>query len=119
MEWKDKNGSSVANGIITVTEEVAQNLHLMPQTSGKTNGGNQILRYVILETMLEGSSELRRNLTNNQLSGNGNLPRRVDPNHKAKTGFARERNNELEQLSKEELINMLLKNIQNFNNQFN
>ena len=81
MEWKDKNDSSVANGIITVTEEVAQNLHLMPQTSGKTTGGNQILRYAQLETMLEGSSGLKQNLTYNQLSGNGNLPSRVYPNH--------------------------------------
>ena len=81
MEWKDKNDSSVANGIITVTEEVAQNLHLIPQTSGKTTGGNQILRYAQLETMLEGSSELRQNLTYNQLIGNGNLPSRLYPNH--------------------------------------
>ena len=44
LAWKDKNESSVADGIITVADEVAQNLHLMPQTSGKTTGGNQILR---------------------------------------------------------------------------
>ena len=88
----------------------------MPQTSDKTTGGNQILRYAQLETMLEGSSALRENLANNISNGNDFIPSRVDPNHFAQTGFVRERNTELEQQSKEELINMLLKNTQNFNN---
>ena len=43
LAWKDKNESSVAGGIMTLTDEVAQNLHLMPQISGKTKVRNQIL----------------------------------------------------------------------------
>ena len=39
---------------MTVLNEVAQNLDLMPQTSGRASGGNAILRYAQLETIMEG-----------------------------------------------------------------
>ena len=38
----------------------------MSQTSGKTTGGDHVLRYTQLETMLEGTSSLRENIANKQ-----------------------------------------------------
>ena len=96
LQWKDKNDSSVADGFITFTNEVAQNLHLMPQTTGKTTGDNQILRYAQLLTSLVGSNALRAQLTHNQQNGNGSLPSRIDPNHFVQSGSIRERNTDLD-----------------------
>ena len=96
---KDTPDSSVADGFIIVTGEVAQNLLLMPQTSGKMTCGNQILKYAQIETMPDGSYWLRTNLGQNQLNGNGLIPSRIDFNQFIQMGSVRNINTELDKLS--------------------
>ena len=50
--------------------------------------------------MTEGSKYLRDNLSYNEQNNNGNLQSRVDPNHKIITGLIKERNNDVDNLSK-------------------
>ena len=102
--WKDTPKSLDADGIITVTGEVAQNLLLMSQTSGNMTGGNQILRNAQIETMPDGSYWLRTNLGQNQLNGNRLIPSRIDINKFIQMGSVRNRNTELDKLSKNDLI---------------
>ena len=56
---------------------------------------------------------LRVQLTHNQQNGNGSLPSRIDPNHFVQSGSVRERNTDLDKLSKNDLINLLLNKTQN------
>ena len=68
--------------MVTVTAEVNQHLDLMPSTSGRATGGNAMLRYAQLETMMEGSDEYRTTLVNsNGANNNRAFPTQVNGSH--------------------------------------
>ena len=62
---KINNNDDLTNGLITIGEEQAANVDLMPQTSGRSTGGNAMARYAQLDTMLEGGQDFRDRLVNN------------------------------------------------------
>eukprot|EP00801_Mesodinium_rubrum_P004839 Mrub_04842.p1 GENE.Mrub_04842~~Mrub_04842.p1 ORF type:complete len:369 (+),score=30.57 Mrub_04842:90-1196(+) len=114
------NLSDEPSAMITVTEEVNQNLHLMPSSTGRNSGGSAMLRFAQLETLMEGSDDYRANLINtNQNTNNATLPTLISANHYVNTGNIQLRTNNYQNLSREELINLLIQNQANNNNNNN
>lgn len=63
---------------MTIKEEYARNLHLMPSTSGRAKGSSSIIRMAQLETMMEGSADYRYSLLNDNINIGQVLPTEIN-----------------------------------------